>query len=131
VKITKTDDQWRQELTPEQYQVTRQHGTERAFSNPLNGEKRAGMFNCVCCGAPLFSASTKFDSGTGPSFWAPVAKDAVTDHDDRSWFHAANGSALRVMRRASRSRHRPKPTGARYCMNGVALKFAPDDGDKK
>jgi peptide methionine sulfoxide reductase MsrB len=65
VKITKTDDQWRQELTPEQYQVTRQHGTGRAFSNPLNGEKRAGMFNCVCCGAPLFSASTKFDSGTG------------------------------------------------------------------
>ena len=131
VKITKTDDQWRQELTPEQYQVTRQHGTERAFSNPLNGEKRAGMFNCVCCGAPLFSASTKFDSGTGPSFWG-TGREGRGDRPRRSLMvPCGERSALRVMRRASRSRHRPKPTGARYCMNGVALKFAPDDGDKK
>ena len=78
-KVTKTNDEWRNALTPEQYHVTRQHGTERAFSNPLNNEKRAGVFNCVCCGAPLFSSDTKFESGTGwPSFWAPVGKDAVT-----------------------------------------------------
>src|ERR1700752_5021382 len=77
-KVTRTDDEWRRQLTPEQYYGTRQHGTERAFSNPLNGEKRKGLFSCVCCGAPLFSSDTKFESGTGwPSFWAPVAKDAV------------------------------------------------------
>jgi peptide-methionine (R)-S-oxide reductase len=134
VKITKSDDEWRQELTPEQYHVTRQHGTERAFSNPLNGEKRAGMFNCVCCDAPLFSSGTKFDSGTGwPSFWAPVDKGAVSQHDDRAWFMRRT-----EVRCASCDAHLghvfpdgPKPTGARYCMNGVALKFAPDDGEQR
>ena len=65
VKVTKSDAEWKSELTPEQYRVTRQHGTERAFSSPLNGEKRAGMFNCACCGGPLFSTDTKFESGTG------------------------------------------------------------------
>jgi peptide-methionine (R)-S-oxide reductase len=133
VKITKTDDEWRQELTPEQYLVTRQHGTERAFSNPLHGEKRAGVFNCVCCGARLFSSSTKFDSGTGwPSFWAPVDQGAVSEHDDRSWFMRRT-----EVRCASCDAHLghvfpdgPKPTGARYCMNGVALKFTPDGGER-
>ena len=77
-KVSKTDEEWKMHLTPEQYHVTRQHGTERAFSNALNNEKRKGMFNCVCCGAPLFSSDTKFDSGTGwPSFWAPTDKNAV------------------------------------------------------
>jgi peptide-methionine (R)-S-oxide reductase len=86
VKISKSDAEWRQQLTPEQFRVTRQHGTERAFSHPLNGEKRAGMFRCVCCGAPLFSSSAKFESGTGwPSFSAPIKEGAVTEHDDRSW----------------------------------------------
>jgi peptide-methionine (R)-S-oxide reductase len=127
-KVTKTDDEWRKALTPEQYHVTRQHGTERAFSNPLNNEKRAGMFNCVCCGTPLFSSETKFDSGTGwPSFWAPVAKEAVSEHEDRSWFMRRT-----EVRCASCDAHLghvfpdgPKPTGARYCMNGVALNFVP------
>ena len=133
-KITKTDTEWRQQLTPEQYYVARQHGTERAFSHPLNTEKREGMFNCVCCGAPLFSSATKFNSGTGwPSFWAPADKDVVSEHQDNSWFMRRT-----EVRCASCDAHLghvfpdgPKPTGARYCMNGVALAFAPGTGEKK
>jgi len=133
VQVTKTDDEWKRALTPEQYHVTRQHGTERAFSNPLNSEKREGMFNCVCCGTPLFSSGTKFDSGTGwPSFWAPVDKAAVSEQDDSSWFMRRT-----EVRCASCDAHLghvfpdgPKPTGARYCMNGVALKFAPGKAEK-
>jgi peptide-methionine (R)-S-oxide reductase len=133
MKVTKTDAEWKKELTPEQYRVTRQHGTESAFSSPLNGEKRAGVFNCACCGAALFPSGTKFDSGTGwPSFWAPVEKGAVGEHDDRSWFMRRT-----EVRCASCDAHLghvfadgPKPTGARYCMNGVALKFTPDDAGK-
>ena len=125
-RVSKTDAEWKQQLTPEQYYVTRQHGTERAFSNPLNGEKREGMFNCVCCGAPLFSSGTKFDSGTGwPSFWAAVEKGAVSEHDDRSWLMRRTEA-----RCATCDAHLghvfpdgPKPTGARYCMNGTALRF--------
>jgi peptide-methionine (R)-S-oxide reductase len=127
-RVSKTDDEWKQQLTPEQYYVTRQHGTERAFSHPLNREKRAGTFGCVCCGAPLFSSDTKFDSGTGwPSFWAPVEKDAVSEHDDRSWLMRRT-----EVRCAACDAHLghvfpdgPKPTGARYCMNGTALRFDP------
>jgi peptide-methionine (R)-S-oxide reductase len=132
-KVIKTDEEWRKQLTPEQYHVTRQHGTERAFSSPLNNEKRAGMFNCVCCGAPLFPSGTKFESGTGwPSFWAPVSKDAVSEHDDRAWFMRRT-----EVRCATCDAHLghvfpdgPKPTGARYCMNGAALKFAPGEAGK-
>jgi peptide-methionine (R)-S-oxide reductase len=83
-KLTRSDEEWKKALTPEQYRVAWQQGTERAFSNPLNHEKRAGMFKCVCCGAPLFASDTKFDSGTGwPSFWAPVEPDAASEHEDR------------------------------------------------
>jgi peptide-methionine (R)-S-oxide reductase len=132
-RVSKTDEEWRQQLTPEQYYVTRQHGTERAFSNPLNGEKRQGMFNCICCDAPLFSSDTKFDSGTGwPSFWAPVEKGAVSKHDDRSWLMRRT-----EVRCATCDGHLghvfldgPKPTGARYCMNGTALKFDPGKSSK-
>src|SRR5882724_5896336 len=86
-KITKSETEWKKELTPEQYHVTRQHGTERAFNGPYWDEKNSGMYACVCCGAPLFSSDTKFDSGTGwPSFWAPVDKDVVSEHSDNSLF---------------------------------------------
>ena len=133
-KITKTDEEWRKLLTPEEYRVTRQHGTEPAFSHPLNREKRDGMFKCICCGAPLFASDTKFDSGTGwPSFWAPAEADAVSEREDRSWLMRRT-----EVRCAACDAHLghvfpdgPKPTGARYCINGVALTFAPGESTNK
>ena len=127
-RVSKTEAEWKQHLTPEQYYVTRQHGTERAFSSPLNGEKRQGTFSCACCGAPLFSSNTKFDSGTGwPSFSAPVEKVAVSEHDDRSWL--VRRTEVRCAACDAHLGHvfpdGPRPTGARYCMNGTALKFDP------
>jgi peptide-methionine (R)-S-oxide reductase len=125
-KIAKSDADWRKELTPAQYHVTREHGTERAFTGPYWNEKTSGLYACVCCGNPLFSSTTKFDSGTGwPSFWAPLDKGAVDEHDDVSLFMRRT-----EVRCAACDAHLghvfpdgPKPTGARYCMNGTALKF--------
>ena len=84
--VVKSDEEWRKTLTPEEFRVTRQHGTERAFSHPYAQEKRDGMYRCVCCGTPLFSSDTKYDSGTGwPSFYAPAGGEAVSEHEiDRS-----------------------------------------------
>ena len=85
VRVVKSDTEWRKTLTPEEFRITREHGTERAFSHPYYQEKREGMYNCVCCGAPLFSSETKYDSGTGwPSFYAPVNSGSVSEHEDRS-----------------------------------------------
>jgi peptide-methionine (R)-S-oxide reductase len=131
-KLTKPDEEWRNQLTPMQYHVTREHGTERAFSGPYLAEKRAGTYACVCCGEPLFTADTKFDSGSGwPSFYKPMQAGAVQEHDDRSWF--MRRTEVRCARCDAHLGHvfpdGPDPTGLRYCINGCALNFKPS-GDK-
>lgn len=129
-KIEKSDAEWRAQLTPEQYHITREHGTERAGTGPHQHEKRDGMFKCVCCGKDLFETNAKFESGTGwPSFYKPVDETAVSEHKDRSFFMTRT-----EIRCADCDAHLghvfpdgPKPTGLRYCMNGHALTFEPDE----
>jgi peptide-methionine (R)-S-oxide reductase len=127
LKVTKTDAEWRKQLTPEQFHITREHGTERAFTGPHWNEKRAGTYACVCCDTPLFSSQTKFDSGTGwPSFHSPADGGAVSEHEDRSWF--MRRTEVRCAVCDAHLGHvfpdGPKPTGLRYCINGHALNFA-------
>lgn len=127
-KVEKTDEEWRELLTPEQYRVTRGHGTEPAFSHPLNLEKRDGVYHCVACGQPLFEASTKYDSGSGwPSFFAPVEEEAVDESVDRSLL--AVRTEIHCSRCGAHLGHvfpdGPHPTGLRYCTNGTALDFRP------
>ncbi|MCF4967289.1 peptide-methionine (R)-S-oxide reductase MsrB [Nostoc sp. CMAA1605] len=126
-EITKTDTEWRTILSPEQFRVLRQHGTERAFTSPLDKQYEAGTYVCAGCDQPLFTSDTKFNSGTGwPSFFAPI-EGAIATTVDRSFF------MTRIEVHCSRCgghlghvfNDGPVPTGQRYCMNGVALKFIP------
>ncbi len=128
--MNKTDDQWKQELTPEQYQVLRKHGTERAGTSPLNHEKREGVFRCAGCGEPLFDSATKYESGSGwPSFYQP-REGAVDTSVDSS--HSMRRTEVHCTKCGGHLGHvfpdGPQPTGERYCMNGVALKFEPTQG---
>ena len=125
--IPKTDEEWRGKLTPEQFQVLRKHGTERAGTSPLNKEHREGTFRCAGCGQELFTSDTKFESGTGwPSFWAPV-ENAVETTTDRAY--GMTRTEVHCARCKGHLGHvfedGPRPTGQRYCMNGVSLDFRP------
>ena len=130
--VQRTDAEWREQLSDEQFHVTRKAGTERAFSGPYWDSKSSGTYHCVCCDAPLFKSGTKYDSGTGwPSLWEPVVEGAVADRPDNTLFMKRTETVC-----ATCGAHLghvfpdgPPPTGLRYCMNGTALTLKDESGD--